>query len=290
MNLGVIKNINTLRKIWYRLSPANRYRVRKIYFLPLDLWERFTGQTHKYVPSRGAVFTGGTAGVTSFIAQGKQQLSLLQEYGSLQPQHHVLDIGCGLGRTAISLSTYLNNQGSYQGFDVVEKGINWCKKGIGADFSNFTFTYVPLFNDLYTTGSGQSSSFVFPYNEYSFDLIYNFSVFTHMGVDEIQQYLKEIKRTLKNGGTCLCTFFIYNNDNEHYISTRDGFHFPVAHDGYRLMSADTRSGNIAIHADLLKKMLQNAGFNSYKIIDGFWKDKQFDSSKKEYQDILVFNS
>lgn len=289
MRLSALKNKSSLRKLWYGLSPGNRYKLRALYFLPLDTWERVTGKTHKYVPPRGAVFTGGTAGATVFIAQGEQQLELLKEYVDLQPEHHVLDIGCGLGRTAIALTGFLNDTGSYQGFDVVEKGIAWCNKGIGADYSNFQFTHVPLFNDLYTANGEKANSFVFPYPDESFDRIFNFSVFTHMGIEEIQNYLIQMKRTVKNGGSCLCTFFIYDDSNEHYIATRAGFHFPVAHDGYKLMSAETVAGNIAIHENLLLRMATKAGFENCKIIDGFWKDSVRDTGKKEYQDIVLLS-
>ena len=48
------------------------------------------------------------------------------DLGGLKPEHRVLDIGSGIGRVAIPLTEYLNEKGSYEGFDVVELGVNWC--------------------------------------------------------------------------------------------------------------------------------------------------------------------
>src|SRR5690606_39465153 len=39
----------------------------------------------------------------------------------------------------LALSGFLSENARYEGFDVVEKGVNWCKKGIGKDFPNFNF-------------------------------------------------------------------------------------------------------------------------------------------------------
>lgn len=288
MNLGTIKNKKSLRNFWYGLSPDRRYVLRRLFFWPLDTFEKLIGKSHKYVPPRGAVFTGGTAGATKFIEEAAHQLSLLKTYTQLAPDHCVLDIGCGIGRTAIALTDHLSSEGSYKGFDPVEKGINWCKKGIASDYSNFEFTHVDLFNDLYKNKGDDAAVFQFPYQDNQFNTCFSFSVFTHMSVKEIQNYLHEIYRVSKVGAINLSTFFIYNDHNEEYISTRDGFSFPVKRDNYRLMHEEVTAGNIAIEESFLLKMIANAGFKETKIIHGFWKDKKYTGDKLEYQDIVVF--
>lgn len=283
----LLRDNDIARKLWYKLSPAARFNLRKLIFVPLDTWEKLTGKTHKYVPSRGAVFTGGTASAVDFVTYGRQQLVLLKKYAGLTAQDNVLDIGCGVGRTAIAFTEFLEPAGSYKGFDVVKKGINWCQSGIGKDFSNFEFKHVPLFNDLYTQGGTAADSFKFPYADNSFDTIFSFSVFTHMGIAEIQNYLKEMNRTRRQNAVCFSTFFVYNDDNEHHISTKNGFKFPVKKEGYRLMSNSTVSGNIAIHESLLATMVTAAGFTSHTIIYGFWNDATRGDAHEEYQDIVV---
>jgi ubiquinone/menaquinone biosynthesis C-methylase UbiE len=276
------------RGLWYGLTPTSRYRLRYLIFFPLDLYDRLTGNTHRYAPSRGQIFTGGSAGARGFIEFGKHQLSLLQQYTSLAPSNEVLDIGCGLGRTAAAFTEYLTPYGSYHGFDVVEYGIEWCKDRIGSDHSNFKFTHVPLYNDLYRATGKDAASFKFPYEDASFDLQYSFSVFTHMKIDEIKNYLLEMQRIKKPGGQCFSTFFLYNDVNEDYITNKSTFNFPIQRDGHRLMSDETISGNIAIHENTLRSMLHHAGFHSYQIVHGFWKESQYDGTIQEYQDIVVF--
>lgn len=276
------------RNLWYSLSSKQRFFIRKLYFLPLDFSDKITGKRHKYVPPRGYIYTGTPANSNHYIKQGNHQLELLKTEINLQKNDSVLDIGSGIGRTAIALSYYLNASATYNGFDVVKQGIDWCNSKIAKDFKNFYFTYVPLFNDLYNNSSLKAESFVFPYKDNTFDKIFSFSVFTHMQIEEIQNYFKEINRVLKNDGLAFSTFFLYNDKNEDYIANRNGFNFPVKHNGFRLMNSKVKSGNIAIHKDKLLKMLSQENLELVKIIDGFWNDKLRDFSKKEYQDIVVF--
>ncbi|MCW5520290.1 class I SAM-dependent methyltransferase [Aureitalea sp. L0-47] len=248
-----------------------------------------SGKRGKYVPPRGIVYTGGTGQPEEFVNQGIHQLNLLKEHITLQPTDGVLDIGSGIGRTAIALVDYLEESGYYEGFDVVELGVNWCNRKIRKDHSNFNFTYVPLFNDLYNNKVAKASEFVFPYTNTHFNKIFSFSVFTHMGVDEIQNYLNESKRVLKDGGKSLSTFFIYDDSNEEYIANNDRFCFPYKKAGYRLMDENVTAGNIAIHRELLNEMMKNAGFSEVKVIEGFWKDEERNPAKQEYQDMVIYS-
>ena len=160
-----------LRSIYYAISPKSRFLVRKIYYFPVDILDFIRGRKNKYVPNKGDIFIGSG----DFITQGKHHLLLLEELASLKPNHAVLDIGCGIGRAAVPLTQFLSFDGEYEGFDVVKKGIVWCKKHISKDFSNFNFQYIPLNNDLYHLTSQQAESFVFPYSDNSFDVVFLFS-------------------------------------------------------------------------------------------------------------------
>lgn len=41
-----------------------------------------------------------------------------------------MDIGSGIGRTAVPLTKFLNPDARYEGFDVVKKGVKWCNAKI----------------------------------------------------------------------------------------------------------------------------------------------------------------
>jgi ubiquinone/menaquinone biosynthesis C-methylase UbiE len=261
-----------------------------MYYFPKDFWDLIIGKRHKYVPPRGLIYTGSPASSESYIQQGLHQLNLLKTEANLQPNHSVLDIGSGVGRTAIALSGFLYGEGRYEGFDVVENGVNWCNKKIKKDHPNFNFTYVPLFNDLYNESTLKATDFSFPYPDNSFDVIFSFSVFTHMQIEEIAHYLKEIKRVLKPNGKSLNTFFTFNKTTEKSISELENFAFPIKKEGFRLMNEKVKSGNIALDVITLESITNDAGLTIQKLIDGFWKNPKNTVSSSEYQDIVVFSN
>lgn len=277
-----------LRNFWYNLSANQRFVVRRLYYFPKDFLDKITGKRNKYVPPRGYIYTGSPSNAEDYLKQGEFQLDILKSEISLQPDDVVLDIGSGVGRTAIALSKHINANGAYEGFDVVEKGVVWCNKKIKKDFPNFNFTYIPLFNDLYNDEVNKANEFTFQYPDNHFDKIFSFSVFTHMQIDEIEHYFKEIKRVLKPNGKCLSTFFIYEDSNEDQIANKNDFGFPFKKDGHRLMNDTVKSGNIAIHLDKLNDMLKNADLSLVKYEEGFWRDGQNKKENQEYQDIIVF--
>jgi len=277
---------NSLRSLWYSLSSNQRFLIRKLYYFPVDFYDRLTGNYHKYVPPRGYIYTGSPANYKDYIDQGKHQLGLLKYEIDLKPKDCVLDIGSGIGRTAIALTTYLDTSARYEGFDVVELGVKWCNSKIKKDFPNFNFKYIPLFNDLYNNANLKAKEFIFPYEKNYFDKIFSFSVFTHMQIDEIQKYFSEIHKVLKPNGIAFSTFFLYDDTTENLTQINKDFTFSKKKDGYSLMSDKVKSANIAIHKDKLKTMLEFENLTLVKIIDGFWKGSQ--ENKIEYQDIVIF--
>ncbi|MDD3458454.1 MAG: class I SAM-dependent methyltransferase [Weeksellaceae bacterium] len=273
------------RKIWYGLSAKQRFLIRRLYFLPVDIFDSISGGRHKYVPPKGLIYTGYPANSEKFIQQGKLQLQTLIDNIDLRPNDALLDIGSGIGRTAIALTSFLNSQGSYDGFDVVKLGVDWCNSRLARDFSNFKFKYVPLYNDLYNSSKQKAENFVFPYKAESFDKIFSFSLFTHMQIEEIQNYFKEISRVLKKDGLAFSTFFLYDENDEKQIIDNGEYSFRVNKNGYKLMSDEVKAGNVAINKLKLRKMLEAENLGIVKIVDGFWKSG---NKSNEFQDIVVF--
>src|SRR5262249_30222476 len=94
-----------------------------------------TVSTQNMMPPMELNFVGGGP----FDAIGQHCLQQFVEVGGLKPHHRVLDIGCGIGRMAIPMTQYLSPQGSYEGFDIVDIGIDWCKAHITTQYPNFRF-------------------------------------------------------------------------------------------------------------------------------------------------------
>jgi SAM-dependent methyltransferase len=150
-------------------------------------------------------FVGGG----DFDAIGREFLRHFIEFGGLKPHHRVLDVGCGIGRMARPLTEYLDRAGSYEGFDVVGVGIDWCRRNVTPRFPNFRFRRANVFSPGYhPRGLYQAAEYVFPYPANSFDFVFLTSVFTHMRPAEVANYAREIGRVLKVGGRCLSTFFL----------------------------------------------------------------------------------
>jgi SAM-dependent methyltransferase len=226
------------------------------------------------------IFTGSG----DFVAQGEKMLAYLQELAGLQPYHAVLDIGSGIGRIAIPLTGYLDQNGRYEGFDVVRRGVEWCQKNISSRHANFQFRYIDLDNDLYKSGGGSARDFTFPYEDNQFDLTVLTSVFTHMLPDEVENYLKEIQRVLKPGGKCFATFFVWNDQAAQHQNP--AFAFPHDKGHYRLMDEQVKSANVAFEEQYLEGIIAQAGLSKQAVHYGFWagRDK---TACKDFQDIVI---
>lgn len=145
------------------------------------------------------------------------------EYGGLEPDDRVLDVGCGIGRIAAPLTDYLSPKGAYHGFDIVKSGVDWCRKNITTRYPNFQFTHSDVSNKNYNSrGTIRASEYKFPFENGSFDFIFLTSVFTHMFPADVENYMGEISRVLKVGGKCLITFFLLNDESRYCISLKLG--------------------------------------------------------------------
>jgi SAM-dependent methyltransferase len=154
-----------------------------------------------------------------FLSISAEFLGGAVQKGGLHPNHKVLEVGCGCGRMALGMACYLSREGSYDGFDIIKKLINWDVENISRVKSNFNFKWLDLYNKEYNPqGSMQSSDLVFPYADGSFDYVYLTSVFTHMYFKDIKRYLGEIARVLKPGGRCLFTCYLLNEEARHNIA------------------------------------------------------------------------
>ena len=271
-----------LRQVYYALPPNLRFLARRLYYAPTDMLDRLRGKRDDLTPPKGLIFTGSG----DFKAQGQKLLGYFQEIGGLQPDHQVLDIGSGIGRIAVPLTTFLNTEGGYEGFDVVELGVKWCQNRISTRFPNFNFRYIPLDNDLYKSGGNNAANFQFPYSDQSFDFVILTSVFTHMLPDEVANYLKEIRRVLKPNGTCFATFFIWNEKSAQLSASNPAFQFPYDYGGYRLMDEVVKSANVAYEETELQRLVASAKLTTQQCHYGFWCGRPKEQCK-DFQDILI---
>jgi SAM-dependent methyltransferase len=293
--------LSFLRKIYYRLPPQYRFLTRRLAYLPIDFWDVLTGKRLPMTPPRGMIYTGSG----DFVKAGNWWRHFFVEQAGLQPHYRVLDVGSGIGRIARGLTSYLapfrfdahigkdmvntaiEGTGTYDGFDAIKLGVDWCTKNISSKHPNFRFQYVPLENDLYRNDGQKATQFTFPYPDDSFDFIILTSVFTHMLPDEVSRYLSEIQRVMSTNGTCVATFFILDTPTKQILESKTDFHFPFDYGHYALMDDKVKAANVAFDAVFLEKTIADSGLTIAKKIDGFWRLGERESMVQDFQDVLI---
>ena len=120
-----------------------------------------------------------------------RMLDILDRTGSeTQAFRAILDFGCGAGRAVrqfASLKRRLAHAMIY-GSDINPKQIDWCRR-------NFPFARFDL-NQAYPPVA---------YRSETFDLIYTFSVFTHLSESQQCAWIDELARLLRPGGYLVLT-------------------------------------------------------------------------------------
>lgn len=270
------------KKIYYAIPAGLRPLAMRLYYLPTDTLDCILKRRPEGVPPRGLVLVGQG----DYVKHGEKFLKYFIEQGGLKPHHKVLDVGCGIGRMAVPLTRYLGNTGSYDGFDIVKSGIDWCNRHIAPQHTNFIFRHISLHNALYNTGTHSSAAgFAFPYDDSAYDFVFLTSVFTHMIPSEVSHYIAEISRVLKPGGTCFASFFILNDESKKLMEEKPmDMNFPVDKGFYRLHSAKVDAANVAYEEEWVAGTLAYNGMEPVKSYYGQWcgRENYFD-----YQDIVV---
>lgn len=120
-------------------------------------------------------------------AIGVLEISALRTLG-LDPQHSVVDIGCGSGRLAVKLAPWL--RGKYWGVDILPELTAYAAKACGRADWEF----------------GQTDGYSVRVPDGVADFVCFFSVFTHLEYDDMYHYLAEAKRLLRPGGRVVFSY------------------------------------------------------------------------------------
>jgi SAM-dependent methyltransferase len=237
-----------------QLTYSSKAVARRVRWLVPDLLARTNGESLS--PPRALAFVGGG----DFERTGQEYLRYFTELGGLEPQHDVLDVGCGIGRMAIPLLSYLEG-GSYAGFDVGKEMIRWCQKRISTRREDFRFTWAPVYNRKYNPfGSISGAEYRFPYPDTSFDFAFATSLFTHLVLPDAAHYLGEIERVLRPGGRCLLTFFILTPESLAEVEAgRVSLDFRHPIEGGRTLDPREPEAATAFEVPALEEMFGDAG-------------------------------
>lgn len=261
-----------------------------------DARERLSGKADPRVPPR-------RYGLPSFMPGVLDRTVSLAIVGAggLGEGDHMLDIGCGPGQIAIRVAPHLGIDGSYEGFDIDERAIDWCRKRIEPTDSRLRFTLADVGNDLYNPGGSDATSFRFPYPDQSFTLAFAGSVFTHLKPRESAHYLHETARTLRPAGRIASTWFLLNGESEamlaagaaRYSALEGGGEIRLEHemtdaDGWRFRTSHPRipEQRIAVGEEDVRGFFSAAGLEIAEIRHGHWCGRER-NGERPGQDLIV---
>ena len=260
-----------------------RSTIRKIYYLILDTSDFLFAQKDELIPPRRKTFVGDG----DFKKIGENFLRYFIELGALKPNDRVLDVGCGIGRMAIPLTKYLNQMGSYEGFDIILDEINWCKENISTKYPNFHFQLADIFNKNYNPkGKLNANGYKFPYEDESFDFVFLTSVFTHMLPKDVDHYLSEIARVIKRNKRCLLTFFLLNKESYKLINIKkSSLNFKYEFGNYKTIDPNIPEIAISYDESFIIDLIKKNGLKIIKpIYYGSWCGREDFLS---FQDIII---
>lgn len=216
---------------------------------------------------------------------GREFAGYCRDLGGLEPGGRILDVGCGWGRLAFALASYLSAEGSYEGFDTWRAHVEWAQDHVAAKHRNFKFHVADIRNRNYNPeGRLRPTAFKFPYADASFDLVYARSLFTHMQPEELEHYAGQIARVVKPGGRILVTFFLLNDESlalAPHVPEPPYFRYPS---GVVTTTEPDRGGVVAYREDYARGVFTQNGFELEPTYYGYWCGRQGDYAS---QDILV---
>ena len=269
---------HTLRRLvaWGRLAVLGT----------VDAFEKVLGRNDPLLPPR-RLASAASVGHGNFRKVGQVWKRHLIDFGRLEPDSRVLDVGCGLGRMAVPLTEVLSADGVYRGFDIVPEAVAWCCNAITPRFPNFEFAVSPVHNQRYNpTGTIRASEHKFPYEDDSFDFVFLTSVFTHMLPADLDNYVAEIARVLKPDRPCLCTFFLLNDESRSCIEAgRSVMDFRHELDGCVTSVRENPEAALAYDEQTVRDLHNRLGLDIVEPIHyGKWCGRE---SFIRFQDIVV---
>jgi SAM-dependent methyltransferase len=182
----------------------------------------------------------GSSTIETFKVWGDKQVEILKKFG-LNDGMSIYDLACGSGRTAQALSR-IGWHGSYRGADIINELIEYAKSTL----PGYEFVVHQDFS-IYS-------------DDQKLDIIYAWSLFTHLQPEETYLYIRDIHRALKKGGCLIFSFLEID--------------MPVHWDMFVSRVNQISKGWIPVHLDyifdrkMISRFASEIGFRVACFIDG----------------------
>lgn len=225
-----------------------------------------------------------------FHQYGRGLIAGMVRDGVLKPNSRVLDVGCGLGRLARILTSFLSPRGSYHGIDVCKSSIDWCVLNY-ANHLNFKFEHADVFSTHYNPAAiSSAANYSFPFNSREFDFIFSTSLFTHLIAKDAEHYIEEMARVLKPGGKIWNTFLLLDDISTPLASTFDpehaATHLPIIVDRGRIALESDPEALTALDKSFVEEVHRRSGLELLEVRNGPWSGRT-DNIRASYQDVVI---
>lgn len=148
-------------------------------------------------PDMAMMATIGAVSQEEFNKQGDGHVRVLKHHG-LSDGMAVYDLGCGCGRTAMALQRS-GWQGRYKGADIVQPLITHLMQKC-PDYDAIVHRKLTIMA-----------------SDGSLDMVFHWSVFTHLYPEECYLYMRDTARALKPGGKLVFSFLEFEDPHHHQI-------------------------------------------------------------------------
>jgi SAM-dependent methyltransferase len=246
-------------------NPLFKAVVNAFDVLPRMLYSELRGLPPNHLRIRIGVGNRILNNQFHFLAHARDFWMFAFSEGLANTNATIVDIGSGCGRWAHWLRDYnfrgRTFTGKYIGVDIDAEAIAWCEKHY--DPAHFRFHRSTDASVSYNQQGQTKTHYRVPEPDGTVDLVFSNSLLTHVLDAELENYVRESYRLLKDGGAMFHSHF----NLDHPPATYGGRHtFRHAMGNARVESLEQPEAAVAYRTDYLFRVAREAGFKTCEIV------------------------